>query len=116
MLGVINVAARAVLAVLEHRTVIAVEATAVAIAHPVFLTIDRMLLMLDAMRLAGGHTPAAQPLIDAVLLVGMALIDRLRLRGAGEHADAEGGGKHAMEGLHGISPQAVDGEVLRTRG
>ena len=80
MLCAIDMAARTVLAVLEHRTIIAVEMAAIAVAHPTFLTTDRMLLTLDAVRLTGGHAPGTQPMVDTVLLIGMALIDRLRLR------------------------------------
>ncbi len=72
-----------------------------------------MLLTLDAVRLAGGHAPGKQPMIDTLLLVGMPLIDRLRLRGSCQEAQADHGGEHATGGSHGILLRIIDGAGLR---
>jgi hypothetical protein len=113
MLGAVDMMTGTVLAMLKHGAVITIEMTAVTIAHPVLLTIDRMLLVLDTMRLARRHAPVSQTVIDAMLLIDVALIDGLRLRGTRGDPDPNHGGNNAIHRLHICSPSKGELAVVR---
>jgi hypothetical protein len=89
MLCAVDVAARAVLTLLEARAVIAGEVAAIAVTHTRLLPVDRMLLMFDAARFARPRRSIAYALRGTMLLVIMSLINRLRLCNTSHEANAQ---------------------------
>jgi hypothetical protein len=100
MLGVIDMAARPILAMLKDGTIVAVQMPTVSTAHARLLAIDGMLLMLDAMGFARCHAAVPQAIIDSMLLVRMALINRLCLRSTSGAPDPDCGSNDAVHCLH----------------
>ena len=78
MLLVVNVARRAVLALVDRAAIGAGQVAAVCLTIRSSLAVNALLLVFEPRRLTGGQLPAANALRDAVLLVFLTLADFAR--------------------------------------
>jgi hypothetical protein len=102
MFRTIDVPASVVLAMPQPRAVVPRQATAMPVAHPRLLPIDRMLLMLDPEPLTRRDRAMPHALLDPALLVVVARIDRLSLR-TRRDAEPDQDGDHMLHYHHKFS-------------
>ncbi|MGN6619910.1 MAG: hypothetical protein ACTHKR_02445 [Sphingomonas sp.] len=95
-----------IFSMLQDGAVAPCQAAIVMVAHVGFLSVDRRLLTFDAIILMARDLPRALTLSNAELLIAMALIHGLRVRGSRREQNTQRHGAQLMLYLHRSSPFA----------